>query len=90
MKSVNHIVFYSGGLERRNGTGFLMRKKLKPAVLSFNHINDRICSIRLNARIFNIREESFRKTIGKESLHQDSNDNGLRVIDFATGRTMVM
>lgn len=45
MKSGNHIVFYSGGLERRNGTGFLTQKKLKPAVLNFNPINDRMCSI---------------------------------------------
>ena len=29
------------------------------------------------------RENIFKPTIGNESLHQDSNDNGVRIINFA-------
>jgi hypothetical protein len=29
------------------------------------------------------REDIFKPTIGNESLHQDSNDNGVRVVNFA-------
>jgi hypothetical protein len=30
------------------------------------------------------RENIFRPTIGNESLHHDSNDNGVRIVTFAT------
>ena len=30
------------------------------------------------------REKSFKPTIGNESLHQYSNDNGVRIVKFAT------
>ena len=29
------------------------------------------------------RENTFKLTIGNESLHQDSNDNGVRIVNFA-------
>ena len=29
------------------------------------------------------RENIFKPTIGNESLHQDSNDNGVRIVKFA-------
>jgi hypothetical protein len=29
------------------------------------------------------REDTFKPTIGNESLHPDSNDNGVRVVNFA-------
>jgi hypothetical protein len=32
------------------------------------------------------RENIFKPTIGKESLHQDSNDNGVRIVNFATSK----
>jgi hypothetical protein len=32
----------------------------------------------------------YRSTIGKESLHEDSNDNGLRLIDFAIEKKMII
>ena len=30
------------------------------------------------------REDIFKPTVGNESLHQDSNDNGVRIVNFAT------
>jgi hypothetical protein len=36
------------------------------------------------------RENIFKLTIGNESLHQDSNDNGVRIINFATSKNLVV
>jgi len=30
------------------------------------------------------RENIFKPTIGQESLHQDNDDNGVRLVNFAT------
>ena len=30
------------------------------------------------------RENIFKPTTGNESLHQDSNDNGVRIVNFAS------
>jgi hypothetical protein len=40
-----------------------------------------------NAKLW--REDIFKPTIGNESLHEDSNDNGVRVVNFATSRYLV-
>jgi hypothetical protein len=32
----------------------------------------------------------FKPTIGNERLHQDSNDNGVRIINFATSKNLVV
>jgi len=36
------------------------------------------------------RENIFKLTIGSESLHQDSNDNGVRIVNFATSKNLVV
>jgi len=36
------------------------------------------------------RENIFKPTIGQESLDQDSNDNGVRLVNFATSQNMVV
>jgi len=36
------------------------------------------------------RENIFKPTIGNESLHQDSNDNGVRNVKFATSKNLVV
>jgi len=33
------------------------------------------------------RQNIFKQTIWNESLHQDSNDNGVRLVNFATSKT---
>ena len=42
----------------------------------------------MNAKVG--REEIFRPTIGKCSLHKETNENGLRLIDFSTEKGMVV
>jgi len=36
------------------------------------------------------RENISKPTIGQESLHQDSNDNGVRLLNFATSKNLVV
>jgi hypothetical protein len=36
------------------------------------------------------REDILKPTIGKESLREDSNDNGVRVVNFATSKNLVV
>ena len=35
------------------------------------------------------REDSFKPTVGNESIHQDSNDSGVRIVNFATSKNLV-
>jgi len=32
------------------------------------------------------RQDIFKPTIGNESLHRDSNDNGVKIVNFATSK----
>ena len=36
------------------------------------------------------RENIFKPTTGNESLHQDSNDNGVRIVSFAMSKNLVV
>ena len=36
------------------------------------------------------REDIFKPTIGKESLHATSNDNGVRLVNFATSKNLIV
>ena len=36
------------------------------------------------------RENIFKPTIGQKSLHQDSNDNRARLVNFATSKNLVV
>jgi len=42
----------------------------------------------LNAKVG--RENIFKPTIGQESLHQNNNDNGVRLVNFATSKNLVV
>jgi len=35
------------------------------------------------------RENIFKLVIGNDGLHQDSNDNGVRIVNFATSKNLV-
>jgi hypothetical protein len=36
------------------------------------------------------RQNIFKPKIGNESLYQDSNDNGVRIVNFATTKNLVV
>jgi hypothetical protein len=36
------------------------------------------------------KEDTFKPMIGNESLHEDSNDNGVRVVNFAASKNLVV
>jgi len=36
------------------------------------------------------RENIFKPTIGNESLHQDSNDNGVRIVNFTGSEYLIV
>jgi hypothetical protein len=36
------------------------------------------------------REDIFKPTVGNESLHETSNDNRVRVVNFATSKNLVV
>jgi hypothetical protein len=38
----------------------------------------------------NGRKNIFKPTIGNESLHQDGNENGVRIVNFATPKNLVV
>jgi hypothetical protein len=42
----------------------------------------------LNAKVG--REDIFKPTIGKESLHEISNDNGVRIVNFASSKNLIV
>jgi hypothetical protein len=42
----------------------------------------------LNAKV--CKEDILKPTIGNESLHEISNDNGVRVVNFATSETLTL
>jgi hypothetical protein len=48
----------------------------------------KILLLDFNAKIG--QEVVYRPTIGKESLHRISNDNGIRLVNFAMTRSMIV
>jgi hypothetical protein len=36
------------------------------------------------------RKDTLKPTIGNDSLHQDSNDNGVEILNFATSKNLVL
>ena len=132
-------IYYSGHAEKRIlGCGFAVGERLRNLVLQFTPVNERLATIRIRAKFFNIslicahapteekddelkdtfyekldevyercprhdvkivigdfnakvgREGIFGSTVGKFSLHDVTSANGLRLIDFAAARNMVI
>ena len=138
----NDFTFYYSGKSndspREYGTGFMVFGKARNAVIGFNPVDERLCTLRIRGKFFNYtlinvyapteekdnemkelfyeklvgvydgapkrdikiilgdfnakigREVYYRPTIGKYSLHENSNENGTLVIDFAASRNMVI
>ncbi|XP_054086336.1 craniofacial development protein 2 isoform X1 [Zeugodacus cucurbitae] len=132
-------IYYSGHIkERKFGVGFVVGERLRRRVLAFTPVDERLATIRIKARFFNIslicahapteekddvtkdafyerlertyercprhdvkvvlgdfnarvgKEGVFGTTVGKFSLHDETSPNGLRLIDFAGVRNMVV
>ncbi|XP_050338963.1 craniofacial development protein 2-like [Bactrocera neohumeralis] len=132
-------IYYSGHIkERKFGVGLVVAERLRRRVLSFTPVIERLATIRIKARFFNIslicantpteekdevtkdafyerlerayescprhdvkimlggfnakvgKEGIFGTTVGKFSLHDEISPNGLRLIDFAGARNMVI
>ena len=141
MISGDYTFYYSGKSNdspREYGTGFMVFGKARNAVIGFNPVDERLCTLRIRGKFFNYtlinvyapteendneekdvfyeklvevydgapkrdikillgdfnakvgREVYYRPTIGKFSLHETSNDNGTRLIDFAASRNIVL
>jgi hypothetical protein len=60
------------------GTDFLVDSKFNHMVINFTPINERLFVVG--------RETINQPTIGKHSLQESTNENGLRLVDFAAGR----
>ncbi|XP_063913213.1 craniofacial development protein 2-like [Zophobas morio] len=134
----NYILFNSGIDNKELGTGFMVEKSLKGAVITFKPISERLSYIRLRSKyrkisLLNIhapteekdlevkteyyeelergyvkipkhdikmvigdanamigKENCYRPTIGKESKHQKTNQNGEKLIEFAEENKMVV
>jgi hypothetical protein len=54
LDSEEHTVFYSGNENNNFGTGFVLHRGYKGALPGFQPISDRICTLRVKARLFNI------------------------------------
>jgi hypothetical protein len=54
LDSGKYTVFYSGNENNTFGTGFVVHRDYKGAVLGLQPINERICTLRAKAHFFNI------------------------------------
>ena len=64
-----YVTMYSDGDGYLNGIGFLVHKKLKPLVLNFSPINNRMCSLRIKDKFLNVI--SFCVYVRKEEAGED-------------------
>jgi hypothetical protein len=63
-------------------------EELKQVFFFFSMYNMKILLGDFNAKVR--RENIFKPTIGNEILHQDSNDNGVRIVNFGTSKNLVV
>jgi hypothetical protein len=62
--------------------GIFMRNYSRFLVFFFSKYHMRILLGEFTTKLG--REDIFKPTVGNESVHQDSNDNGVRIVNFAT------
>ncbi|KAF0773386.1 Uncharacterized protein FWK35_00003693 [Aphis craccivora] len=84
-------ILYSGLEKHERGVGFIIKNKLLSNIVKFEPLSDRKPKIIIgdfNAKIG--KETVYRPTIGNDSLHDESNQNGNKLITFAAARNMVV
>ncbi|XP_058456481.1 craniofacial development protein 2-like [Malaya genurostris] len=134
----NHTIYQSCGNTHELGTAFMVVGEMQKRVIGWWPVSDRMCSLRIKGRFFNIsiinvhsphlgssddgkdefyaqlereydrcprhdikivigdfnaqvgQEVEFRPVVGRFSAHQQTNENGLRLIDFATSKNMAI
>ena len=63
-------------------------EELEEVFVHFPKYHMKILLGEFNAKL--CREDIFKSIIGQESLHQDSNDNGVRIVNFAISKNLVV
>ena len=63
-------------------------EELKRVFNNFHKYHTNIILGDFNTRVG--RENIFKPTTGKERLHQDDNDNGVRIVNIATSKNLVV
>ncbi|PNF27356.1 hypothetical protein B7P43_G02428, partial [Cryptotermes secundus] len=75
---------------------------LKKAIIDFKPKSERICTLRIRTKIFNMtvilgdlnakisKQKEYRGVIGTESLHDTTNHNGIKLIDFAESYNLII
>ena len=88
---INQVVWNMSGVVWHNAWSGCVRRRIWRQLWSIA-----LCSVTFCNSTFTkcsdsyLRENIFRPTIGKEGLHQDSNDNGVRLVNFATSKNLVV
>jgi len=54
MDTGDFTILYSGSTKSALGTGFVVSKEYKGSIMEFKPINERICTLRIRAQLFNI------------------------------------
>jgi len=73
--------------EKRDDSKDSFCKELEQVFDNFHKYHMKIL-LDFNAKVG--RENIFKLTVGNESLHQDNNDNGVRMVNFATSKNVVV
>jgi hypothetical protein len=65
-----------------------IKEELEQVFYQFPRYHMKILLGDFNAKIG--KEDIFKPIIGNESLHEASNDNGVRVVNFATSKNLII
>jgi len=74
--------------EKSDGTKDSFYEELEQVFDHFPKYHMKILLGEFNAKVG--RENTFKPTIGQKSLHQDSNDSEVRLVNFATSKNLVV
>jgi endonuclease/exonuclease/phosphatase family metal-dependent hydrolase len=74
--------------EERSESKYSFYEELEQVFYHFPKYHMKILLGDFNSKV--AREIIFKLIIGNESLHQDSNDNGVRIVNFATSKNLVV